>query len=330
MKKISTVTPCFNEEESVRACYEELRRVFEEQLPEYERELVFVDNASTDGTMRELREIAKQDKSVKVLLNARNYGALRSLFNALRFCTGDAVLVMVAVDMQDPPSLLPEFVRYWEQGYKVVYGVRTKRQESTVIRALRWLFYRVVYVLSDIKVPVDAGEFQLIDRQIHQVLIQNHDYHPYVRGLIAECGFYDRSIGVRYPWQLRRRGISKARFFGLIDTALNGIISFTSVPLRIATFVGFLVAIGSFLYAIVAFALTIASAHPQLVPGIATLIVALFFFSGVQLFFIGILGEYVGAIHAQVRRGNRVVVREMMNFQPANGKDEVLETALGS
>jgi glycosyltransferase involved in cell wall biosynthesis len=314
MKRISVVTPCYNEEDNVRSCYDELKRVFDEELPGYEREHIFVDNASTDRTMVELRELAAQDACVKVIWNARNYGPFRSSFNALRYCTGDAVLVLLAADNQDPPSMLPVFVRHWEQGYMIVYGIRTRRQESRLMRGCRWLFYRMVYLLSDVRVPVDAGEFQLIDKAVHRVLIDTKDYYPYTRGLIADCGYYDRAIGVPYPWAVRRRGLSKSRFFVLLDQAINGIISFTAVPLRLATFAGFFIAAASMIYAVVSLVLLLFSPHPNLVPGIPTLIVALFFFSGVQLFFIGIVGEYIGAIHTQVRRGNKVIVRETLNF----------------
>jgi glycosyltransferase involved in cell wall biosynthesis len=314
MKRISVVTPCFNEEDNVRPCYDELKRVFDELLPGYEREHIFVDNASTDATMAELRKLAAEDPFVKVIWNARNYGPFRSSFNALRYCTGDAILVLLAADNQDPPTMLPVFVRHWEEGYKIVYGIRARRQESGIMRACRWLFYRLVYVLSDIRVPVDAGEFQLIDKEVHKALIDTHDYYPYTRGLIADCGYYDRTIGVSYPWAVRHRGLSKSRLFVLLDQAINGVISFTAVPLRLATFAGFFIAAVSLIYALVSLSLLLLSPHPNLVPGIPTLIVALFFFSGVQLFFIGIVGEYIGAVHSQVRRGNKVIVRETLNL----------------
>jgi len=198
---------------------------------------------------------------------------------------------------------------------RLATGQKTwERTEAAMMRACRWLFYRLVYLMSDIRVPVDAGEFQLIDREVHNALIDTKDYYPYTRGLIADCGYYDRSIGVPYPWAVRQRGFSKSRLFMLLDQAINGVISFTTVPLRLATFVGFFVAAASLIYALVSLMLLLTSPHPNLVPGIATLIVALFFFSGVQLFFIGILGEYIGAVHTQVRRGNKMIVRETLNL----------------
>lgn len=320
MKKITIVSPCYNEEENVRTCHETVRALFDGALAAYEREHIFADNASTDATAEILRELATSDPHVKVVLNARNYGPFRSNFNALRYATGDAVVVFLAVDLQDPPEVIVEMVRYWEGGAEVVAGARTNREESLALRACRGIFYRIVNTLSDIDIPLNVGEFQLVDRKVWQALVQHDDHYPYIRGLIASVGF--RRVIIPYTWKSRKAGISKNNLPRLIDQALNGIFSFTNAPLRLCSFIGFGLAGLCLLYALGA---TIAYLiNPQMAPrGISTLIVSLFFLSGVQLAFIGILGEYVTSIHAQVRRGPMVVEREKINIPPAQAAAQV-------
>jgi len=311
MKKITIVSPCYNEEANVRICHEAVRSLFEGPLSGYAREHIFADNNSEDRTPEILREIAAADPAVKVVLNARNYGPFRSNFNALRYATGDAVVVFLAVDLQDPPEVIADFVGYWEGGAEVVAGARTNREESLALRMSRGIFYRIVNKLSDIDIPVNVGEFQLIDRKVWQALIQHDDHYPYIRGLIASVGF--RRIIVPYTWKARKAGISKNNLPRLVDQALNGIFSFTNAPLRLCTLVGFALAGLCLLYAFAATAVYLF--NPHLAPrGITTLIVSLFFLSGIQLAFIGILGEYVTSIHAQVRRGPMVVEREKINI----------------
>jgi len=220
------------------------------------------------------------------------------------------------VDLQDPPSLLPEFVRHWEQGYKVVYGIRQNRRESLLMRSARSLFYRLVALSANVRIPEDAGEFQLIDRQVVEAMRHYQDHYPYVRGMIANVGF--KSIGIGYNWGVRRHGKSSANLFHLYDNAVNGLISFSNLPMRIAVFIGLGVAAFSLASAVVAVLLRIFL--PQDSPqGIATLIVAVFFFGGIQLAFIGIIGEYVAAIHAQVRQGFAVFEQEQINIDPPAG-----------
>jgi glycosyltransferase involved in cell wall biosynthesis len=280
-------------------------------LAAYELEHIFADNASSDATPAILTRLASEDHRTKVIFNARNFGFFRSNFNALRYATGDAVLVFLPADLQDPPDLLPEMVKLWENGYDVVAGERDNRQETWALRTSRRMFYRIVNRISDFRIPENVGEFQLIDRKVWRAVVAHEDQYPYIRGIIASVGF--RRIILPYNWQTRKRGISKNNLFQLIDQALNGIFSFTSVPMRIASFAGFFVAALAMIYALVSAILGLLD--PDLAPrGTMTVIVALFFFSGVQLIFIGILGEYVTAIHAQVRRGPIVVERDRLNF----------------
>ena len=301
----------------MEACHDAVSALFaaDGQLAGYDYEHIFADNSSSDGTVARLRALALEDRRVRVIVNARNYGPFRSTFNALRHTKGDAVVPMLPVDLQDPPQLIPEFVRKWEEGYLRIYGVRKRRRENWLMRFLRRRYYWLVNKLANIEIPENVAEFQLLDRTIVRSLLRFRDYYPYIRGMIANIGFNRESIGVDYTWQPRRSGTSKNRFFNLLDQALNGIISFSNVPMRLAIFFGFGMAFLSIVYGAVQLAINVI--HPGAAPpGIATLIVALFFLSGIQLSLLGVLGEYVSAIHAQVRQGDVLVERELINLEP--------------
>jgi glycosyltransferase involved in cell wall biosynthesis len=311
MKTISVLSPCFNEEENVENCHRVVKAIFAKELPDYRLEHVFVDNASSDGTVAILKRMAAAEDNIKVIVNARNFGVFRSAFNGLRYTTGDAILVMLPVDLQDPPDLIPEFVKLWEQGYEVVAGSRANREESVVLRTARKIFYRIVNGLSDFEISPDVGEFQLIDRQVLNAVLAHDDNYPYIRGIIASVGF--RRIIVPYVWKARERGISKHNLPMLIDQALNAIFAFTRAPMRLCTLAGLAISAFCILFSFVVVGLYFFSS--DLVPrGTTTIIVALFFLSGIQLLFIGILGEYVTSIHNQVRGGPMVIERERINI----------------
>ena len=311
-KLISVVTPCYNEEANVRVCRDAVRRIFQAELPGYDYEHIFCDNASKDGTVGVLREMAAEDERVKVILNSRNFGPFRSMFNGIRSTSGDAVLCFLPADLQDPPEMIPKMVHRWEEGYEVVCGIRAKREEDFIMRNIRRLYYRLVSRLADIEIPMNVGEFQVVDRCVIESLRNFEDYYPYVRGMIASCGF--KSTSIPYTWKRRERGMSKNRLYHLIDQGLNGLVSFTNVPLRLCTFFGLSVSGLAFFYGIATLVLNLVYYRAWAAPGIPTLIVAIFFFSGIQLFFLGFLGEYVGAIHSQVRKRPMVIERERLNF----------------
>ena len=199
-----------------------------------------------------------------------------------------------------------------QKGYQIVYGIRKKREEWIIMSCMRRMHYWIVNKFAEFHVPINAGEFQLIDKCVVSALKSYDDYYPYIRGMIASCGF--KSIGIEYVWRSRTKGKSKNRIYNLIDQGLNGIISFTNVPLRVCMIFGFLLSGLSIFYAFFQFAVNLIYFREFAPPGIATLIVAVFFFAGVQLFFIGFLGEYVGAIHFQVRKRPLVVEKERVNF----------------
>lgn len=312
MKKISIVTPCFNEEETVLECYKTVRDLFAAELPSYEREHIFCDNASTDTTVDILREIAATDPNVKVIVNARNFGPFRSNLNGVKNTTGDAVLMYLPADLQDPPELLPRFVELWEQGNEIVYGIRAEREEPFLMVIVRKAYYRLINYLSNVAIPLDVGDFQLIDRRVVDALAEMNDNEPFPRVMTFETG--SSAVGIPYTFRARKQGFSKNRLHHLFSQGMTGLITFSTAPLRAALIFGSLVMAASLLFALyTAIAHTI-STGTLAPPGIPTLIVALFFFAGLQLFFLGMLGEYVLAIFGQVRGRPLVYERERMNF----------------
>jgi glycosyltransferase involved in cell wall biosynthesis len=311
MKTISIVSPCYNEEASVRECVEAIRKIFAENLPGYNREHIFCDNASADATVDILREIAKDDPHVIIIVNSRNFGILKNTYNGVLSTTGDAAVLFMPVDLQDPPELIPRFVALWEQGYEIVYGIRSQREEGAIIKWARKGYYRLLSWLTYVEYPPDAGDFQFVDRCVLNAMKQVDDAQPFMRVMTFDAGF--RSIGVKYTWRRRKHGKSHNRLSHMFDQGLNGIISFSGAPVRLALMAGFLISFVSVLYAIYVIYLA-ASGQIQTFAGIPTIIAALFFFGGVQLFFIGVLGEYIMAIYNQVRRKPLVVERERINF----------------
>jgi glycosyltransferase involved in cell wall biosynthesis len=312
VKTISIITPCYNEELNVRDCYEAVRRIFEEKLPDYKYEHIFCDNASDDRTVEILREIAASDKSVRIIVNARNFGPLRNTYNGVMASTGDAVLLFLPADLQDPPELIPDFVKLWEAGNEIVYGIRATRQEGRMMRGIRNIYYRLLTRFSEVKVPPGVGDFQLVDRRVVEAMRQVRDGYPFMRMMTFECG--GRAVGVPYTWLARKKGLSKNRASALIDQGLNGLVSFTSAPLRVGLFLGFIISFLSISYAIANLFIGLIMYQRIAEPGIITLIVAMFFFGGVQLFFMGMIGEYVLAIYGQVREKPVVFERERFNF----------------
>jgi len=309
MKKlISVVTGCYNEEENVEELYKQIKSVFD-NLGTYEYEHIFIDNASKDNTVPILKAIAKKDKNVKIIVNIRNFGHIRSPFHGLLQARGDAVIQIVA-DLQDPPSLIPDFIKKWEEGYKVVVGVKKESEENPLMFAIRNLYYNLIDKLSDVDQIKNFG-FGLYDRRIIEILRTIDDPYPYLRGLICEIG-YDISF-IEYEQPARKRGLTKNNFYSLYDMAMLGITNHSKVPLRLATMLGFVIAVFSLLVALIYFIYKIIFWQSFSV-GIAPVVIGLFFFSAVQLFFIGIIGEYIGSIHTQVLNRPRVIERERINF----------------
>jgi glycosyltransferase involved in cell wall biosynthesis len=313
-KTISVVTPCYNEEDNIRECRDAIQALFDGPLSGYRREHVFADNSSTDRTVEILREMAAADPGVKVILNARNFGPMRSNYNGAMAATGDAVVLLMPADLQDPPELIPDMVRHWEAGAEIVYGIRATRSEGLVMKSFRKFYYRLISRFSTITVPPDVGDFQLVDRRVVEAMRQVEDSYPFMRIMTFEAG--GKAIGIPYHWRARKRGLSKNNLLNLFDQGMNGLVTFTTAPVRIALYFGFVVALLSVLYAIANVLAALFLFGRLAAPGIMTLIVALFFFGGVQLFFLGLLGEYVLAIYGQTRRKPLIVERERINFGP--------------
>jgi len=313
MKTISVVTPCFNEEAGIRECIETVASLFARELPDYRLEHIICDNCSTDSTVTILREIAAANPNVKVILNSRNFGVLKNTYNGVMSATGDAVVLFLPADLQDPPELIVQFVKLWEQGYEIVYGIRAEREESFLLRSMRKAYYRLLSRLTYVDYPVDVGDFQLVDRKVHRAMMQVQDAQPFMRLMTFDAGF--KSIGVSYTWRRRKHGLSRNGLRLMFGQGMNGIINYSGAPLRVALLIGLAVAALSLFYSFSLLVLTLTGAiePPQ---GIATIIVAIFFFGGVQLFFLGVIGEYILAIFNQVRRRPLVVERERINFDP--------------
>ena len=306
---ISVMTPCYNEEGNVEPLHEAVAAAFA-GLPDYDWEHIFIDNASIDGTAAVLRKMAAADPKVKVILNTRNFGQMRSPYYGALQAFGDAVIPMAA-DLQDPPSLIPEFVAKWEEGYRVVQAVKTGAQESRLMYAVRRLYYRLVTDLSEVRLVKNTTGFGLYDKQVMDILRSMHEAYPYFRGLTAELGF--EPALVEYEQPSRARGITSNNFFSLYDVAMAGITSHSRVPLRIATMLGFASALVSMLIAFVYLVYKIVNWQTFSV-GIAPVVIGLFFFGSVQLFFLGVVGEYIGAIYTQVLNRPLVVEKERINF----------------
>ncbi|MEB2334437.1 MAG: glycosyltransferase family 2 protein [Anaerolineaceae bacterium] len=305
-KLISVVTPCYNEAENVDELYERIRAALDGR--EYEH--IFIDNASTDDTQAKIRALAEKDPRVKAVFNTRNFGHIRSPYYALLQAAGDAIITLAA-DLQDPPERIPEFIAQWERGYKVVIGVKTKSQERGLFYLLRTLYYRGLRSLSDVDLIEHFTGFGLYDRQIVDILRKLDDPYPYFRGMIADLGFPIARIEFEQP--RRKRGISKNNFYTLYDMAMLGMTGYTKVPLRLAAMFGFFSALVSFLIGSIYLLYKIIFWF-EFSLGSAPIVVGLFFLGSVQLFFLGIVGEYIGAIYTQVMRRPLVIEKERINF----------------
>jgi glycosyltransferase involved in cell wall biosynthesis len=315
VRTVTILTPCYNEEENVRALYEKVKSVFA-PLADYRHEHLFIDNASTDNTVAVLRELASRDRSVKVIVNTRNFGHIRSPIHALLQCRTDAVIILAA-DFQDPPDVIPQLLEKWRDGYKVVLAIKAAAEESAMMFAIRRVGYRIVDALSEVKQVRNNTGFGLYDKAFLSVLRTLPDPYPYFRGIVAELGF--KYATVPYTQPSRRRGITKNNLYMLYDLGVQGIINHSKIPLRIAAMLGFVSSVISLGAALVYFVMKMLFWY-DLPIGVAPVIIGLFCVASVQLFFLGVLGEYVGAIYTQVRNRPLVVEQERINFP--NEKDQ--------
>ena len=310
MKTISIMTACYNEEDNVVQLADAVRKVMKDELPQYDYEHVFIDNCSEDSTLSLLRAICSRDKHVRVIENARNFGHIRSPFYGILQTAGDCTISMAA-DFQDPPSLIPTFIRKWEEGYKVVCAVKTTSKESHAMFGIRKLYYRLVKKMSEVDSIDNFTGFGLYDKQVITALKLMEDPYPYFRGLICEIGF-KRAI-VEFNQPKRERGKTHNNFYTLFDMAMLGITANSKVPLRLATIGGFIFSVIALIGALVYFILKLVFWY-NMPMGIAPLIISVFFFSSIQLFFIGLLGEYIAQILTKVTNRPLVIESERINF----------------
>jgi dolichol-phosphate mannosyltransferase len=308
-KLLSFIVPVFNEEENIMPLYRAVTTLMQSFAHHYDYELLFTDNHSTDATFDELKRLAKEDPRVRVLRFSRNFGYQRSIYTGYINARGDAA-IQLDCDLQDPPELIPEFLRQWEAGYQVVYGVRRSRQEAWLMRTTRKIFYRLINVLSDDQLPHDAGDFRLVDRKVIEVLRQIDDYQPYLRGVIATIGF--NQVGIPYDRQERTRGTTKFPLRALFTLAVDGILNHSIVPLRIATFTGLFISAATFVLSFVYLIgkLIFGVAWP---PGFATITILILLSLSTNAIFLGIIGEYLGRIYQQVKKRPITVVEQSLN-----------------
>lgn len=310
MKFISIVTPCYNEEANVEELYLQVKGIFD-SMNGFVYEHIFIDNASKDSTLQILKKLAAHDENVKVIANARNFGHIRSPYHALLQARGDAVILLVA-DLQDPPAMILDFIKKWEEGYKVVLGVKTQSEESSLMFAIRKMYYNFINRVSEIELTKNNTGFGLYDKRVIEILRGIDDPYPYFRGLISDIGF--ESYKIEYLQPARKRGITKNNFYTLYDIAMLGITNHSKIPLRMAAMLGFLMSALSLGVAVIYFIAKLIFWN-YFSMGTAPLIIGLFLFSSVQLFFIGIIGEYIGSIHTQVLKRPHVIEKERINFE---------------
>ena len=312
MKKISLISSCYNEEENLDTLYDRVIKAIEPYSNNYEFEYILLDYGSCDNTEGKLRELAQKDKRIKVILNARNFGHIRSPYYGMVQCSGDAIIYL-ASDLQDPPELIGDFIKKWEEGYKIVLGKKTQSEESFPMFMIRTAYYELISRIADDDTSLvkNCTGFGLFDRCVIDIIKQLDDPYPYIRGLICDIGF--EKAFVEYKQPSRRRGISKNNFYSLYDNAMIGIVKHSKVPLRLMTFLGFGLSFLSLGVAVFYFILKLMFWN-EFALGLAPIIISLFFLGSVQLFCMGVLGEYIGAIYTRVNKKPVVVEKERINF----------------
>lgn len=319
MKKISVLIPCYNEEENVEPISRAVVETLERDLSRYDYELVFIDNDSTDGTRPILRRLCSQNPKIKAIFNAKNFGQFNSPYYGMLQVTGDCVITMVA-DFQDPVELIPKYVKEWENGYKIVIGIKTSSKENPVMYWLRSCYYKLIKQLSDVEQIEHFTGSGLYDRDFIEVLRGLNDPTPFLRGIVAELGYKRKEIPYEQPQ--RRAGKTHNNFYRLYDAAMLSITSYTKVGLRMATIFGVTVGFVSVIVALVYLVMKLIW-WDRFQAGMAPMLIGMCFLGAVQLFFIGMLGEYVLTINARVMKRPLVVEEERINFEEVRNQDEV-------
>lgn len=316
MKKISILVPCYNEVENVELMCHSLVNVINETLSRYDYEIVFIDNCSTDGTREVLEKLCAENHKVKAIFNVTNFGQFNSPFYGMCQTTGDCT-ISVCCDFQDPIELIPKFVEEWEKGYKIVSGIKTSSKENRIVYFLRSVYYKVIKNMSSVKMIEHFTGFGLYDRTFIELLRQLDDPVPFLRGIVAEYGFKRKDI--EYEQAKRRAGKTHNNFYTLYDAAMLSITSYTKVGLRLATFLGFIGSAVSLGIAVIYLIMKLANWY-KFQAGYAPMIIGIFVIGSIQLFFIGLLGEYILNINTRVIHRPLVVEEKRLNFDEPEGK----------
>lgn len=311
MKKLSILIPCYNEQTNVRPICDAVRKVLQEQLPTYDYEILFIDNKSKDSTRTILRELCAEDEHVKAILNMKNFGQFNSPYYGLCQTTGDCT-ILLCCDFQDPVELIPIMVHKWEEGHKVISMVKTSSKENKLMYFLRTVYYKLIHKMSNIEQIEHFTGFGLYDRSFIDVLRTLHDPTPFLRGIVAE--YAPDHLEIPYEQQKRRAGKTSNNLFSLFDAAMLSFTSYTKVGMRLATFAGFIIAFLSFLVGL-GFLIAKLVSWDRFTAGYAPTVIAIFFMGGLQLAFLGFLGEYVMAMNTRIMNRPLVVEEERLNFE---------------
>ena len=320
-KTISIVIPCYNEEENVIPLANALRTCFREKLQNYHYELLFIDNDSQDKTRENLRALCREDKGIKAIFNAKNFGQFNSPYYGMLNSTGDATILMAA-DFQDPVEMIPKFVEAWEEGYRIVIGVKTESNESKIMYALRGIYYKLIRKMSSVDQISQFTGFGLYDKGFISVMKSLDDPTPFLRGIVAELGYRRKDIPYTQP--KRRAGVTHNNFYTLYDAAMLSFTSYTKVGLRLAVFFGGIFAGISMLVGLLYLIMKLIW-WDRFPAGMAPMLIGMLFLGSVQIFFIGLLGEYILSINQRVMKRPLVVEEERLNFSSESPERNSLE-----
>jgi glycosyltransferase involved in cell wall biosynthesis len=310
MKKISILVPCFNETENVVPLASAISQVLVDELPEYDYELIFIDNDSTDGTRDKLRMLCASNNRIKSILNAKNFGQFNSPFYGMCQTSGDCTIVICS-DFQDPVELIPVFVKEWEKGYRIVCGIKTSSKENKLVRGLRTIYYKMIKKMSAVEQIEHFTGFGLYDKSFIEVLRELRDPIPFLRGIVAELGFKRKDI--EYQQQRRRSGKTHNNWYTLYDAAMLSITSYTKIGLRLATIFGFIFAFLSVIVALTYLILKLVY-WDRFPAGTAPILIGMFFLGSIQIFFIGLIGEYILNMNTRIMNRPLVIEEERINF----------------
>lgn len=315
MKKISILIPCYNEEDNVRPMSKAIADLFEGELSNYDYELVFIDNDSKDKTRQLLREICSENKHIKAILNAKNFGQFNSPYYGILQTTGDCTISMVC-DFQDPIELIPKYIKEWEAGYKIVIGIKTSSKENPLVYRLRTIYYNLIKRYSNVEQIEHFTGSGLYDREFVEILRNLNDPTPFLRGIVAEFGYKIKKIPYEQPQ--RRAGKTKNNFYSLYDAAMLSFTSYTKIGLRLATFLGLIIGVASFAIAVVYLVMKLIF-WSDFSAGMAPVLIGMFFLGSVQLFFLGFLGEYILSMNQRIINRPLVIEAERINFDSDKG-----------